>query len=184
MKQLTLVFVAVFGLLTHTNAQEEKIKWMTFDEAIAANEKESKKFFIDFYTSWCGWCKKLDQVTFKDPEVIALMNKHYYAIKFDAERKDTIEFQKKDYVFFKSPESRRGYHTLAAALMKNSMSYPTMLIMEVEKETENVTFHNPLKGYMDGAAIEPILQYIGENLHQQKIDWNEYKSNYGNNAGN
>ena len=35
------------------------INWMTWEEAVEANEKRAKKIFIDFYTNWCGWCKKI-----------------------------------------------------------------------------------------------------------------------------
>lgn len=178
MKQLTFIMAMVLGWQLFAGAQTDKINWVTFDEALALNEKEPKKFFIDFYTNWCGWCKKLDAETFKDPEVVELMNKYYYAIKFDAERKDTVKFQNKDYVFYKSPESRRGYHTLAAALMNNKLSYPTMVIMQVEQGSQNVTFHNPLSGYMPGSTMEPILQYIGEELHTKNVVWEEYRANY------
>lgn len=178
MKQITFIIMMVLGWQLVASAQTDKINWVSFEEALVLNEKEPKKFFIDFYTNWCGWCKKLDAVTFVDPEVVDLMNKHYYAIKFDAERKDTIKFQNKEYVYYKTPESRRGYHTLAAALMNNKLSYPTMVIMQVEQGTQNVTFHNPLSGYMDGNAIEPILQYIGEELYTKNIVWEEYRANY------
>ena len=32
-----------------------------------------RKYFIDVYTDWCGWCKKMDKDTFQNPEVAAYM---------------------------------------------------------------------------------------------------------------
>ena len=71
---------------------EKKIKWLTWEQMVKLNEKNPKKIFIDFYTSWCGWCKVMDKNTFEDTIVAEIMMKDFYCVKFDAERKDTITF--------------------------------------------------------------------------------------------
>ncbi len=182
MKNIILLAVLFIGVNNFANAQNDKINWISFEEAVELNKTTPKKFFIDFYTDWCGWCKRLDAVTFKDAEVIDLINKNYYAIKFDAERKDTVQFQNRDYIYVKPPESRRGYHVLAAALMNKQMSYPTMVIMSVESASENVTFLQPIKGYIDGEALEPYLDYFAKDLHIQRVDFEEFKANFKTNT--
>src|SRR3954463_14417926 len=77
----------------------KEIHWMTFKEALAKNEKAPKKIFIDVYTDWCGWCKKMDASTFTNDSIIQYMNKNFYAVKLDAETKDTIKYKGVDYVF-------------------------------------------------------------------------------------
>ena len=178
MKNLFLVSIVLTGALLNLSAQDAKINWLDFEEAVQLNKEEPKKFFIDFYTDWCGWCKRLDAVTFKDKNVVEIINANYYPVKFDAERKDTIRFQNRDYIFVKPPESRRGYHVLAAALMNKKLSYPTMVIMTVESESENVTFIQPLQGYMDGPKLMPYLDYFAQDLHVQRVDFNEWKATY------
>jgi thiol:disulfide interchange protein len=44
-----------------------------FCEAKKAAEAEQKIVFIDFFTTWCEPCKKLDRTTWKDPEVVKLL---------------------------------------------------------------------------------------------------------------
>ena len=51
-KKLIAMVVLLFAATITLEAQE--IKWMTFDQAIAAQKKKPKKIFIDVYTSWCG----------------------------------------------------------------------------------------------------------------------------------
>jgi len=53
-------------------------------KAVSRNEEAPKKLFIDVYTDWCGWCKKMDVSTFKNAEVIREMNENFYAVKLDA----------------------------------------------------------------------------------------------------
>ena len=67
------------------NGGVEKIHWYTFAEATKLNKKHPKKIFMDVYTSWCGWCKKYDAVTFSHPVIAKYINEHFYAVKFDAE---------------------------------------------------------------------------------------------------
>ena len=70
MKKLILMILpAVFVLssfssdpIMEENTSEtsilSEINWITLEEAEALNKENPKKIFIDFYTDWCGWCKK------------------------------------------------------------------------------------------------------------------------------
>lgn len=106
----------------------EAINWLDFESAIDANEKDKKPIFIDIYTSWCGWCKKMDNSTFKDPEVVKYMNAHYYAVKMDAESKTPIAFKEHLYEY-KIYSGGKGYNELAVNLLGSKMSFPTFVIL-------------------------------------------------------
>jgi thioredoxin-related protein len=70
-----------------------KINWMQFDLGLAKAKKENKHMFVDFTTSWCGWCKKMDAETFSRPEVIKYVNDHFIAAKVigDSDKELDIE---------------------------------------------------------------------------------------------
>ena len=59
---------------------------ITFDEATQAAAKESKLVFIDFFTTWCEPCKRLDATTFTDAGVGKLVGEKAVALKLDAEK--------------------------------------------------------------------------------------------------
>ena len=44
--------------------KEEAVKWLTIEQAQELNKKKPRKIFVDVYTDWCGWCKKMDKTTF------------------------------------------------------------------------------------------------------------------------
>ncbi|MBP9152977.1 MAG: DUF255 domain-containing protein, partial [Flavobacteriales bacterium] len=73
-----------------SSKNQEEIKWVSLEEADALRRTEPRKILIDVYTDWCGWCKKMDASTFKDPKVVAYINANYYAVKLDAEQKEPI----------------------------------------------------------------------------------------------
>lgn len=141
-----------------------KINWMSFEQAVALNDKNPKKIFIDIYTDWCGWCKRMDATTFIDSGVVAYMNANFYAVKLNAETKDTIRFRDKIFVFkpeFKSNE-------LALSLLQGKMSYPSFVVMD-----EQYSLLSPLAGYQTPAQLQPVLLYFGENTYKNQ-SWEEY----------
>jgi len=115
-----------FGCASQGNG---KVNWMTFEEAIDANQLAPKKIFIDVYTKWCSWCKVMDNKTFSDSTVAAYMNENFYCVKFDAESKDTIVY--KEHKFYFVPEYKS--HALAVSLLDGKMSYPSYVFL-TEKE--------------------------------------------------
>src|SRR3990172_7231234 len=104
--------------------KEKEIKWYTFKEAQELNKKTPKKFLIDCYTNWCGWCKKMDATTFKNEVIAKYVNEKYYAIHFNAETKDTINFNGKDYT------NKSGTHSLAIYLLNKQLSYPNIVYLD------------------------------------------------------
>ena len=137
----------------------QTIKWMSFEEAIEANKTVPKKIFIDVFTNWCGWCKRMDQTTFINKDVVEYMNENYYAVKFNAERTDTIVFA--GYTFVNEGGTNgRGTHQLAAALLQGKMSYPSYVFMNEDNRLITVA-----PGYMDTSRFLPILKYFGTDAY-------------------
>jgi thioredoxin-related protein len=77
---LLLCFVASSPVLAG-----EEITWHNLDSGIAAAKESHKMMLIDLYTEWCGYCKKLDQNTFTNTELINYLNDKFVCIKVNAE---------------------------------------------------------------------------------------------------
>ncbi len=168
-----LIVLSLFLGLQAMQAQEatETIKWYTFTEAVAANIKSPRPLFIDVYTDWCSWCKKMDKTTFRDPEIVKYMNETFYPVKFDAEMKEDIVFQGKTFVN-PNPESTRSSHQVAQALLKGKMSYPSYVFMSDKLEWLTV-----VPGYMDSNKFDPIIHFFGEKAYEDR-SFEEYSKDY------
>ena len=154
-----------------TSIEGEKIKWHTFQEAVELSKKEKKKIFIDVFTEWCGWCKVMDKNTFTDPVIAKYMNQKFYAVKLDAEMKDSIVFN--NYTFKNpNPSVKRSTHELAASLLNNRLSYPTTVYLD-----ENFNMLTQVPGYLQPTQMEPILKYFGDNAYST-TKWEDYQKTF------
>jgi len=161
------VFLLIIGLITITaNAQE--VTWLSWDEAatLAKSDKNPKKIFVDVYTDWCGWCKKMDKDTFQNASVAKYMSDNFYMVKMDGEGKDPIEYKGKTYKYV--PAGKRGYHELAAALLQGRLSYPTVVFLD-----EKLNMLSPVPGYQKPKPFLNIAKYFGDDIYKDK-DWKTY----------
>lgn len=166
-KSIPSLLIILFSLLS-VSMNAQKVNWMSWDEAaaLAASEENPKKIFVDVYTDWCGWCKKMDKDTFQNPEVAAYMDSNFYMVKLDGEQKEDIEFKGKTFKFIAS--GRRGYHEFAATLLNGKLSYPTTVFLD-----EEMNMLSPVPGYQTPEPFLQIARYFGENIHKEK-DWKTY----------
>ncbi|MEZ5017719.1 MAG: DUF255 domain-containing protein [Flavipsychrobacter sp.] len=172
MKRILLAVVAILMIIPSYAGDNDKIKWMTWDEAQVAMKKKPKKVWVDVYTDWCGWCKVMDKKTFSNPDVIKYMNENFYAVKFDAETKEDIRFMGNVYKLNPSV-GRSGTNELAIQLLSGQLSYPSMIYME-----EN--FQNPVivPGYQPAPQLQTIFNYLMKGAYKQKIPLDEFSKGY------
>ncbi len=162
-----LIILSAFSLELQA---QEKINWISIEELEAAQAKEPRKVFIDMYTNWCSWCHKMDKATFQHPGIVKYINENYYAVRFNAERKDTVVYRGQAYSFIKN--GRRGYHQLAAILMNGRLSYPTIVYLD-----EELQMIQPVPGYMGPQDFERTITYLAGDFYKSEA-FEDYKKRY------
>ncbi|RZP16871.1 MAG: thioredoxin family protein [Flavobacteriales bacterium] len=175
MKQTLLV--ALFIVLVSPLYAQDEIRWMSMNEALAAQKKVPKKIIMDVYTSWCGPCKLLDKNTFGNKDVIKFVNNNYYPVKFNAEGTESITYQDFTYTNPNYQEGRKGrnsQHLLANALKISG--YPTIVFFK-----ENGDLIQPIVGYKTPEQIEIFLKMIANDDYLKLTTgeaWQEYQKNF------
>jgi thioredoxin-related protein len=146
------------------------IHWYSVEEAVALTQQAPRPIFIDVYTDWCGWCKRMDATTFRDTTIARTINTLYYPVKLDAEYKGDIQVGNRTYTFV--PQGRRGYNEIAAELLSGSMSYPSYAFINPDLSIITV-----VKGYQDVGTLYPILLFIAEKKYENQT-WEDYLANF------
>jgi thiol-disulfide isomerase/thioredoxin len=79
---------SLFALITLIAAPSADAPFqdIPLDQAFAAAKKDGKIVMIDFFTTWCVPCKRLDKITWPDKDVQEWVAKTAVAIKLDAEK--------------------------------------------------------------------------------------------------
>ncbi len=142
--------LVIIGLSAFTGTQSvqnkapntnKEINWISIDEAQELGKTNPKKVFIDVYTDWCGYCKKMDRTTFAEAEVVDYVNENYYAVKLNAESNKKIKFNGKDMT-----------EAYLARYLRVS-GYPTIVF--VDEKFENI---QPFPGYRTASQFKRILK--------------------------
>ncbi|WP_111706462.1 thioredoxin family protein [Lutibacter citreus] len=173
MKKFLILSITLFTI--SLSAQE--INWMSFEEAITAQKESPKKIFMDAYTVWCGPCKMLDKNTFHNKDVAKYVNENYYAVKFNAEGNESINYQGNKFEnpnFNQNTKGRNSSHELSNHF--SIRAYPTILFLD---ETGNLIA--PLPGYKTPKQLEIYLKLFKTDDYKNitaQDDWKNYQDKF------
>src|ERR1700726_1520826 len=73
-------------------AMHQPIQWHEWgEEAFGAARRENKPMLLDIGAVWCHWCHVMDRESYDDPEVAAIVNEHFIAVKGDRDERPDID---------------------------------------------------------------------------------------------
>lgn len=140
-----LVLIAFVGTaftaVLPTPADKAEIKWLSMEEAYALNLQSPRKIFVDVYTDWCGWCKRMDKDTFSNQDIAAYVNENYYAVKLNAESDRAFKLGK-------APMTERQ-----VARQLGVSGYPTVVFIHEDFRTIE-----PVPGYQQPTQFMQLLK--------------------------
>lgn len=120
-------------------AAKARLNWLAYERGMALASKEGRFVVVDFYTTWCRDCKRMDKDTFEDPEIVKAMSEGFAAVKVDCEQR---------------PELASSYNVFA---------YPTVWLLapDGKKLCQKV-------GYIKPAEFKLMLEYAKSGAHNTK----------------
>src|SRR5579872_4798708 len=74
------------------SAMQQPIHWHEWgEEAFAAAQSANKPMLLDIGAVWCHWCHVMDRESYDDPEVAAIVNENFIAVKVDSDERPDID---------------------------------------------------------------------------------------------
>ena len=81
-----------------TPAPQAALHWQPWSDAAFAEARAEHKFvLLDLEAVWCHWCHVMDEVTYRDPAVVRLLNRRYVLVKVDQDSRPDISNRYQDY---------------------------------------------------------------------------------------
>lgn len=139
----------------------KEIKWLSMDDALKLNAKNPKKIFVDVYTDWCGWCRRMDKTTLKDPIIANYISENYYPVKLNAESNKEVIYK-----------GQTMTESELATKVFGATGFPTTVYLD-----NNQNLIQPVPGYLDVDMLNKILHYYGED-HYKTTSWDKYQTSF------
>ena len=155
----SVITILFFMLIAFSPVKKEKVQWLTVAELQEAYNKNPKPVLVDVYTSWCGWCKVMNKETYSNQKVAAYINEHFYAVKFDAEQKDSVEWDGKKFGYNKYNK----VNDMAVYFCGSQMGFPTTVFLPALNAKPAT-----LSGFLKAKEIESPLKFFGEGIYKIK----------------
>jgi thioredoxin-related protein len=176
----TLLFAISLTFASISFSQQQSVmppvQWFSFEDALQVNAQRAtlglptKKIFIDIYTDWCGWCKRMDQTTMSHPVIADMLNKDWIPVKLNAERIDTVIIG--DQIFVHENPGTRSPHQLTQALMQGQRGYPSIVLIDETGRPIQV-----LPGYKTAPQLEMMLSFFSTNAHKT-TEWEDFQKTF------
>jgi len=171
-----VVIISLF-ICFSLNLSAQQIEWLRMNEALEQQEDNPKKILLFVYTEWCGYCHKMNEKTFVHKDVIKYVNKHFYAVNFNGEGTETVNYKDFEYTNPNYDPKRKGrnyQHFFADAL--EITSYPAIVFFD-----EKGDIISPVKGYKSAEDLEIYLKMVASDDYKSVTsakDWQDYQKDF------
>ncbi|MBZ0180774.1 MAG: DUF255 domain-containing protein [Melioribacteraceae bacterium] len=144
---VVLFFISFISI----SAKGSELEWLSYNDGLNKAKNEKKILLIDFYTDWCGWCKKMDANTYTNKKVIDYLNKYFVVVKLNPEKDKGLVYE--------------GQNLTGAqfAQMAGVSGYPSTGFFH-----NGVDFMGVIPGYLDDAQFIDLLTKVVDAVKSAK----------------
>jgi uncharacterized protein YyaL (SSP411 family) len=74
------------------SARHQPVRWHPWGQAaFALAQAEDKPILLDIGAVWCHWCHVMDRESYENPQIAAIINEHFVAVKVDRDERPDVD---------------------------------------------------------------------------------------------
>jgi thioredoxin-related protein len=137
---------------------KSSIQWVALEDGVKRASASGKYIFVTVYTDWCGYCRKLNAVTFKAKPVLAELEKNFQSVRVNAESDKQVIWKGK-----KMTERQ------VASGPWGVTGFPTMLFISPKGE-----IIGSYASYAEPDFMVQLLRYISSGARERKVSFDDF----------
>lgn len=132
-KAYFLLLLLVVGCNIPSTAARLAVHAMAELDSLQKIEERPALVFI--HTNWCRYCQAMEHTTFRDRDIVSILNEKFWFVSFDAESKSDILYNGQTY-HYKPTGNNTGVHDLAQELgsINGELSYPAICVLGADRK--------------------------------------------------
>jgi len=134
--------------------KKQEFVWYKYDEGLKKAQDEKKNMMVNFYSKWCGYCKKMDKYTFGDEAVKKILMESFVPVKVDGGSKNKINLGGKEI----TEKELTSQYRIAA--------FPSTLFLKPTGQRIPWVY-NPVRGYLGADVFVEVLNYLKDDLYKE-----------------
>ena len=130
-----LVAMIISGSSLLPEISSGQLNTYRFEQLDSLQKVDQRKVLVFIHTDWCKYCKAMQNTSFKNDQVVQLLNKHFYFVDLNAEEEKSIRFHGHTFRY-KPTGSNTGVHELAEQLgtIDGRISFPSICFLNEKNE--------------------------------------------------
>ncbi len=133
------------------------VQWHDFQTVYKLEQTQPRLILVFGYVPWCYSCNPMKTIVFRNKKVADYINKHFYAVSFNAATEDTLKLGDKVYVSLGKGQP----HEFAMYMFNRYFRFPALIFLDKDFKVVGRVY-----GFYTPHTIMPVLEYFASGAYK------------------
>lgn len=138
----------------------QTVAWNAYDKGLNQAQDSKKFVMVQFFATWCGYCKKMDREVLNQQKVQDSLNRYFVPVRVTESSDNRVQY------------NGNAVTEKELTVLHKVKGFPTMLFLEPDG-----TMIGEIPGYISAEEMDGMLNFIGSGSYKQ-MNYESYKAKH------